>query len=156
MIRKAMQSDVLFIHGLLADYAAKGIVIARPISRIYDALRDFFVAEDEKGRRVGCCALSIIWENTCEVRSLVVAPQYQGQGWGGRLVRACLEEAIELKFHRIFTLTLETGFFASLGFKEVDKKELPHKIWTDCINCIKFPDACDETAMILDLPKQGD
>jgi hypothetical protein len=32
----------------------------------------------------------------------------------------------------------------------IDKDQLPHKIWADCIDCIKFPN-CDETAVILDL-----
>ena len=36
------------------------------------------------------------------------------------------------------------------GFKEIDKANLPHKIWTDCIKCVKFPD-CDETAMIKEI-----
>jgi amino-acid N-acetyltransferase len=34
-----------------------------------------------------------------------------------------------------------------LGFKKVDKTVLPHKIWTDCLKCVKFPD-CDETAVL--------
>jgi amino-acid N-acetyltransferase len=32
----------------------------------------------------------------------------------------------------------------------VDKSELPHKVWGDCMKCVKFPD-CDEIAMIMDL-----
>ena len=36
------------------------------------------------------------------------------------------------------------------GTQFVDKSELPHKVWGDCIKCVKFPD-CDEIAMILDL-----
>ena len=39
---------------------------------------------------------------------------------------------------------------AQHGFRLVDKSELPHKVWGDCIKCAKFPD-CDENAMILDL-----
>ena len=37
-----------------------------------------------------------------------------------------------------------------MGFRELPKDELPHKIWADCINCPKFPD-CDETALVLDM-----
>ncbi len=33
--------------------------------------------------------------------------------------------------------------------RAVDKNELPHKVWSDCIQCPKFPD-CNEEAMILD------
>jgi len=48
---------------------------------------------------------------------------------------------------KIFVLTYKTDFFASIGFSEVDKSELPIKIWADCVTCVKFPD-CDETAMV--------
>jgi amino-acid N-acetyltransferase len=47
----------------------------------------------------------------------------------------------------VFVLTYQSRFFRKLGFTDVDKKELPHKIWTDCLNCVKFPD-CDESALI--------
>ena len=41
-------------------------------------------------------------------------------------------------------------FFKKMGFREVAKTELPHKIWSDCLKCPKFPE-CDETALIIDL-----
>ena len=31
-----------------------------------------------------------------------------------------------------------------------DKKLLPHKIWSDCINCTMFPD-CDEEALMYEV-----
>jgi amino-acid N-acetyltransferase len=42
------------------------------------------------------------------------------------------------------------GFFSRLGFRTVEKSRLPHKVWSDCLKCSKFPE-CDETAMVLDL-----
>lgn len=51
---------------------------------------------------------------------------------------------------RVFCLTYKPDFFGKFGMRIVDKSELPHKVWTDCIKCVKFPD-CDEIAMILDL-----
>mgnify|MGYP001812948908 FL=1 len=71
----------------------------------------------------------------------------QGQGVGSRLVRSSLSEAVEYGITRIFTLTYQPGFFRKLGFVDIDKKELPHKIWADCINCSMFPD-CDEEALM--------
>jgi amino-acid N-acetyltransferase len=32
----------------------------------------------------------------------------------------------------------------------VDKNLLPHKIWSDCLNCVKFPE-CDEVAVMREL-----
>ena len=41
------------------------------------------------------------------------------------------------------------AFFQRLGFAEIDKGELPHKVWADCVNCPKFPD-CDEIPLAID------
>ncbi|MDR1613079.1 MAG: GNAT family N-acetyltransferase, partial [Planctomycetota bacterium] len=46
----------------------------------------------------------------------------------------------------VFTLTYIPDFFRRFGFEEVDRGELPHKVWLDCVKCPKFPD-CGETAM---------
>jgi amino-acid N-acetyltransferase len=66
------------------------------------------------------------------------------------LVEACISEAITLGLYRILVLTYQVKFFEKLGFCVVDKGGLPHKIWADCIKCVKFPE-CDETAMVLEL-----
>jgi amino-acid N-acetyltransferase len=78
---------------------------------------------------------------------LAVDENFQRKGIGSRLVAACLAEAEFFGIAQVFTLTYQPSFFASLGFKPIDKKELPHKVWSDCINCPKFPD-CNEEAMI--------
>ncbi len=59
---------------------------------------------------------------------------------------AIIQDARELKLPRIFTLTLEEGFFAKVGFKTVTKDTLPMKVWSECIQCPK-QDHCDEIAM---------
>jgi amino-acid N-acetyltransferase len=51
---------------------------------------------------------------------------------------------------RAFTLTYRPEFFERFGFKKVDKAVLPHKIWTDCLSCVKFPD-CGELALVKEL-----
>jgi amino-acid N-acetyltransferase len=65
---------------------------------------------------------------------------------GAKLVKACLEESKALGVKRVFALTYRPDFFERLGFKKVDKNMLPHKIWTDCLKCVKFPD-CNEVAV---------
>lgn len=150
MIRRARQQDVRFIHGLLAKYGGEGLLLARPLTEIYESLRDFVVAEDDQGRLVGVCALHLCWEDLCEIRSLAVLPEFRGQGWGIKLAEACLSEAVTLGFNKVFALTYRPEFFARLGFRQVGKQMLPNKIWADCVKCVKFPD-CDETAMLLEL-----
>ena len=67
-----------------------------------------------------------------------------------KLVKACIDEAGELGIKRVFALTYQRIFFEKLGFHEIDKAQLPHKIWGDCLKCSKFP-GCDEIAMVLEL-----
>ena len=151
-IRRAAAKDIKVIHRLLSLYGGQGLLLARPLSELYDHLRDFFVLVETGGDEsvVGACALGICWEDMAEIRSLAVQKGYQGQKLGSQLVLACLEEARALGIKRVFVLTYVEGFFAKMGFKVVEKSILPHKIWADCLRCSKYPD-CDETAMILDL-----
>jgi amino-acid N-acetyltransferase len=65
-------------------------------------------------------------------------------------VQACLEEGRQMGLRRLFALTYKPIFFGKLGFVEIEKSQLPHKIWGDCIKCAKFPE-CDEIAMACDL-----
>jgi pyrroline-5-carboxylate reductase len=51
-----------------------------------------------------------------------------------------------LNITRIYCLTRNPAFFARHGFFEVEKHELPHKVFNDCVRCSLFPD-CDEIAM---------
>jgi len=151
-IRKAVINDVHSIHKILTYYAEKDYLLPRSLSALYDHLRDYFVLEDDKqGHRIkGVCGLGICWEDLAEIRSLAVTEDQLGKGAGSRLVEKCLEEARSLGLKKVFVLTYVPGFFKKLGFKEVEKSALPHKIWADCLNCPKFPD-CDETALMIDL-----
>ena len=150
-IRKARIQDVRTIHALLMDFSKQGLLLPRSYNQLYSHLRDFFVlAPSQGGTILGCCALSIAWEDLAEVRSLAVASECRGQGWGRRLVEACLSDAITLGIYRVFTLTYQTSFFERIGFQVVSKDNLPQKVWADCLHCPKFPD-CDELSMAIDM-----
>lgn len=152
MLRKARVSDVKNIHRLINIAAGKGEMLSRSLMDIYGSLRDFYVYYDEEKELVaGVCAMNIIWENLAEIRSLCVEEDYRGRGIGRNLVEACISEAITLGLFRVFTLTYKKDLFAKLGFREVDRATLPEKIWSDCFRCSKYPDYCDETAMIIEL-----
>lgn len=151
MIRKARIADVKAIQALINGYADSGQMLPRTLNEVYEHLRDFSVYE-EKGAVVGVCALHISWDGLAELRSLAVRKENAGKGIGSGLVRQCLSEASDFGAERVFVLTYVAGFFKKLGFSDVDKKELPHKIWTDCLNCVKFPN-CDESALIIKLPR---
>lgn len=148
-IRKARVGDIPSIHQLVNEYAAKGEMLGRSRSELYEGMRDFFVAERE-GIVVGCSALHVNWEDLAEVRSLVVSQELRGMGLGRDLVTACLEEARELGIAKIYALTYKPGFFERMGFSRVVKETLPHKVWGDCLKCPKFPN-CDEEAVLLEV-----
>lgn len=150
MIRKAIIPDVREIHRLLLDYARDGLLLSRSLAELYESVRDFYVFEID-GKVVGTAALNICWEDLAELRSLAVHPDYNGRGAGKELVQACLDEARRLGIHRVFALTYKQAFFEKLGFAVIEKSQLPHKIWGDCMKCAKFPD-CDEIALSIDLP----
>jgi amino-acid N-acetyltransferase len=145
-IRPARMGDVRAIHALLTVFANQGLMLPRSISSLYDHLRDFVVYE-EGDRILGICALHICWDDLAEIRSLAVAKERQGRGVGALLVESCLDEARSLEIGTVLVLTYQAGFFRKFGFVDCDKQQLPHKIWSDCIHCPKFPD-CDEDALI--------
>jgi amino-acid N-acetyltransferase len=144
--RRAGVRDVAQIHRLISHYAAQEQMLPRSLNEIYEGLRDYLVAEHE-GRIVGCGACHVVWEDLAEIKSVAVAEEWLGKGVGKRLVETCLEDARALGVTRVFVLTFRPDWFRRRGFRDIDKSELPHKIWTDCINCPKFPD-CGEVALI--------
>ena len=149
LIRPAAIGDAPYIHHLLEIYAAQGNLLPRTLSEIYRHLRDFFVIEIQ-GRVAACGALEIFTEDLGEVRSLVVADQFKGRGFGRALVERIAAEARAIGLRRLMALTYVPGFFHKLGFTTVPKETLPEKVWSVCVKCYKFNN-CDETAVLLEL-----
>jgi amino-acid N-acetyltransferase len=121
-------------------------MLPRSLSELYEFTRSFYVCEIDEDI-VGCCALQVSWEDMAEVMSFAVKPEYREQGIGTQLINACLEEAKSLGIRNVFTLTYAVTFFEKQGFEKIDKQLLPHKVWSGCIKCPKFPN-CDEVAMM--------
>lgn len=149
-VEKAKIDDVKSMHKLVNQFAQKGEMLPRALGEMYENLRDYFVIRNRNGRVTACVALHISWSDLAEVKALAVDKQKQKKGMGSELVAACIKEAEKLGIPRIFCLTYKPDFFKKMGFKEVDKMELPRKIWAECFNCPKFPD-CDEVALVYDV-----
>ena len=153
MIRNARMGDIKKIYDLLQYFAEKDLLLGRSLSSLYDQLRDFSVyvekveEEPDQEKLVGVCAMHICWDNLAEIRSLAVTEGYQEKGVGRQLVDKALSEADAYGITKVFTLTYQPEFFRNIGFKDIDKAELPHKVWSDCIQCSKFPD-CNEEALV--------
>ena len=149
MVRKAKTVDVPAIQRLVNFYAQKGDLLPRTLQELYERVRDFHVFEQE-GQIVGVCSLFIYWADLAEIRSLAVEPEYEGKGIGRAVTGACIAEARDLLIKRVFALTYKAVFFERLGFRVVNKIDLPEKIWKDCLKCSKFYH-CDEVAVLLEL-----
>ena len=149
MIRKPTIQDIPKIQKLIKYYADRDEMLPRSLNELYEHIRDFYVCELNK-KIVGCCALDVCWNELGEIKSLAVARSRQKKGIGARLLMACLKDARRLRLKKIFVLTYKPFYFKKVGFKEIDTGRLPHKIWTECIKCVKFPD-CDEIALMLEL-----
>jgi amino-acid N-acetyltransferase len=145
-VEKAKIPDIPQIHKLINDYAGKGEMLARPLSELYEGIRDLMVVR-EGGRVVACAALHVAWEDLAEIRSVAVAEDKKMTGLGASLIKACLEEAGALGIETVFCFTYKPEFFKRQGFVDIDKMELPRKVWTDCFRCPKFPN-CDESALV--------
>ncbi|MHB1456149.1 MAG: N-acetyltransferase [Armatimonadota bacterium] len=149
LIRNANVKDVPEMQNLINQYADKGELLPRSLNQLYENLREFILMEDE-GRIIGTCALHICWGDLAEIKALVVDESHQGKGYGRTLVQTCMDEARELGIEKVFALTYKPEFFKKIGYRDIDKSELPQKVWTECIHCVKFPN-CGESAVILKL-----
>ena len=149
-VDKANIGDVKHMHTLVNKFAGKGDMLPRALSEIYENLRDYFVIRGPNGKVEACVALHISWSDLAEVKALAVNEKKHKKGLGAALVKACVDEARALGIPRIFCLTYRPAFFKKQGFMEVEKTELPRKIWAECYNCPKFPD-CEEVAMVYEV-----
>jgi len=146
MIRPATIHDVLRIQKIINSHAELGRMLFKSLAQIYEGLRDFGV-EEQDGQVVGCVALTIIWADLAEIRSLAVDSGWMGRGIGRRLVEWTIGEARRLHIRRLMALTYEQRFFEKLAFEVVGKESLPLKVWSDCVSCPKR-EGCDEIAMV--------
>jgi len=148
-VEKAKIQDVPQMHQLINYFADRGEMLARSLSEIYENIRDYFVVKQGE-QVIACAALHVCWSDLAEIKSVAVAEDSQQQGIGTQLITACLKEAKELGIPTVFCLTYRPAFFEKFGLSQVDKMELPRKVWTECYRCPKFPD-CDEVALICNL-----
>lgn len=146
VVRKAKLPDAVNIFELVNSLSGDGTLLRRSYAEICENVRDFTVAESESGVFLGSGALHLYGPHLAEVRSIVVKAEAKGQGAGGKLLRALLEEAEEQSVTSVCLFTRIPDFFFHFGFRVVDRTVLPDKIYKDCQTCPRLY-ACDEVAM---------
>ena len=155
MIRVADLGDVQGIFDLIRNHPEE--LIARSLNDIVQNIDRFFVAEHE-GRIVGCASWSILPEvgdtshTAVEIKSVAVSLPWRQKGVGRRLVRAVIDRVAPLNVQQLIVLTFAPEFFRKMGFVEIPKTRIMHKIYMGCINCTKHanPFTCPEVAMALE------
>jgi amino-acid N-acetyltransferase len=152
-VEKAKISDVPQMHELINYFAERDEMLPRSLSELYENIRDCFVVREGE-RVVACATLHVFWSDLAEIRSLAVAEGSQDKGLGAQLLKACIQEAEELGITTVFCLTYQPPLFEKYGFTQVEKMDLPRKVWTECFRCPKFPN-CDEVALVRHLKSPG-
>lgn len=146
VIRDAKVTDAAKIMRLINELALRHVMLPRSPASVIEHIRDFVVA-DLDGEFVGCAALHVIWSDMAEIRSIAVHPDAQKGGIGRAMADRLIDIARDLGVPKVYCFTYVPGFFEKLGFRLVEHRELPHKMFNDCKNCPKFT-ACDEIAMM--------
>ena len=135
--RQAKLGDAERIYALIGRNADN--LVPRSLANIVESIDRFVVAEAD-GEMAGCASYQIHPEigapeaATVEIVSVAVKTVFRRRGIGRELV----------------VLTFAPEFFSSLGFVEVPKTKIMHKLYTGCMNCTKHADpfTCPEKAMI--------
>ncbi len=148
-VEKARVGDAPHIHRLVNYFADRGEMLHRPLSEIYENIRDYFVIRDGEDV-VACAALHVSWQDLAEIKAMAVKEEFQRQGLGRQLSLACIEEARALGIPTVFCLTYKQDFYTAMGFRQTDVMHLPRKVWGECYRCAKFPN-CEEVAMVYKL-----
>ena len=119
-VRQARTADVPGIRALIDANVASGRLLGKATVTLYEDVQEFWVAERESdGLIAGCGALHVLWEDLAEIRTIAVRADCQGHGLGRRIADVLLDRAREVGVQRVFVLTFEVSFFASLGFTEI-------------------------------------
>ncbi|MFC1462035.1 GNAT family N-acetyltransferase [Verrucomicrobiota bacterium] len=152
-IRAAGFEDVQAVFELVKEYPEE--LLPRPVSDIVQNL-DRFIVCVRGGKVIGTVSWQILPEigshrPTVEIKSLAIRRSCQKSGIGRSLVNAAMERIKPLHPSQVIVLTFAPDFFKKLGFEEISKEKLIHKIYTGCLNCTKYdsPFTCPETALSL-------
>ncbi len=116
MLRSAHVDDVEELNRLINQFAKNDLMLPRPLSELYEKIRDYYVYVDNGGVK-GCAALHVFWKDLAEIKSVAVDESFQKKGLGKELVLKCFEEGKELGINRLFVLTYIPEFFEHMGFK---------------------------------------
>ncbi|MBI2212357.1 MAG: GNAT family N-acetyltransferase [Acidobacteria bacterium] len=119
-IRAAREGDLDDVLSLLIDADLN-------IDGVHESLGSFVVAAD--GDQIVACVGAEAYQFVALIRSLVVQPDYRGQGLGRRLVRQLIDRFASRGLREFYVVTEDAdGFFKKRGFKPCDRDEVHPQI----------------------------
>lgn len=151
-IRAAELRDAERLYAFIGQNSDQ--LVPRSLGNIVEMI-DRFVLAEAGDELVGCAAYQIHPEignaeaAAVEVVSVAVKATFRRRGIGRLLVEAVLAKVATFRPKEVVVLTFAPAFFRSLGFVEIAKTEIMHKLYTGCMNCTKHanPYTCPEIAM---------
>lgn len=151
--QRAKLPDMPQVHKLVTYFADKGDLLHRPLSELYENVRDYYIIK-EGDEIIACASVHVLWSDLAEIKAVAVREEYQSHGLGKLLMNRCFEEAREMDLATVFVLTHKPAYYEQFGFQLVDVMTLPRKVWGECLRCPKFPN-CNELAMVYHLKPGG-
>ena len=160
-VRAARLEDAERIQALI--HLHKDELVPRSLGNVVENIDRFLVVQDRTGEMIGCTAFQI-WpalgdplKATVELQSVAVRAPYRRCGVGRLLVEGALARVRAFDPAEVIVLTLTPAFFEKLGFHEIPKTHIMHKLYSGCINCTKHADpfTCPEKAMVKELGVVG-
>lgn len=114
-VRPATYKDLHDIALCIEPFVKEGKVLPRTLNELERLIPNYVVAASGE-QIVGCAVLEVYSKKLAEIRSLVVAPGFQGLGLGKLLVEACVEQAKKQQILEVMAITSQEEFFQSCGF----------------------------------------
>lgn len=124
-IRVASTDDILGIMALIKPLELQGILVVRHETDIERDIDTFFVMERD-GRIIGCACLYDLGDDSSEIASVAIDPEYRSGTRGANLLKFAEQKAKSMGKTRLFALTTRTlHWFIEHGFCETSPHDLP-------------------------------
>lgn len=115
-----------------------------PVDEVTEWLPRYVVAEAD-GRLVGVAGLEVHGTDGI-LRSVVVEPERQGTGLGGRLAATVIASARSAGLRRLYLLTeTAAGYFPRHGFRRIPRESASPAVQ----DSVEFREACPDSAVAM-------
>ncbi|MBN2792182.1 MAG: GNAT family N-acetyltransferase [Desulfuromonadales bacterium] len=134
VIRQGQNSDLMDLFMLIKHEVLSGSILPLSEETLADNINNYFVFT-VNGSIVAAATL-VDYGQAAELAKFCTLPRYQGKGRAIQLATSMIEKALERKMEYVFALSINPKmwtFFKNLGFREVDRTELPQQ-WQDQYN----------------------